>query len=122
MANSPSYMDMDIDSNIIRERSTSSSKMNSREASVLSNASTTPYHERMKINNNLPDEDVWDPINSSQLSYNNNVEVGYSVRKAADNHSPGDLQHVQSKAPALKNTPKPQGEGVPNNNTDTCSL
>lgn len=50
MANLPSYMDMDIDSDIIRGRSTSSSKTNSREASVILNASTTPYHERMEIN------------------------------------------------------------------------
>ena len=121
MANLPSYMDMDIDSDTIRGRSTSLSKTNSREASVLLNASTTPYHERMEINNNLPDEDVQGPIDSSQLSYNNNVEVGYSVRKAGDNHPPRDSQHVQSEAPALKNTPKSQDESVSNNNnTNTC--
>jgi len=86
MAKLPFYMDMDINSNIIRGRSASSSKMNSRESSILSNASSSPYHEKMERNNNLPDEDVRDPVDSSQLSYEGNVEVGESVSTATDNH------------------------------------
>jgi len=94
MANLPSYMDMDVNCNCIRGRSASSSKINLREASILSNASSTPYHERMEMNNNLPDEDIWDSIDSSQLSYDRNIEIGGSVRNATDNHSPGDSQYV----------------------------
>ena len=58
MANLPSKIDMNINCDIIRKRSTFSSKMNSRDSSVISNMSTTPYHERMKINNNLLDDDI----------------------------------------------------------------
>jgi len=94
MANLPSYIDMNIDSNFIKRRSTSLSKTNSREALVLLNASFTPYYERMEIKNNLLDGDIWDLINSSQISYDNNVEVGNSVRKMTDNHISRDLQHI----------------------------
>jgi len=98
-------MDIDIDRNCIRRKSASSSKINLRDASILSNALSTLYHERMEMNNNLPDEDIWNPIDSSQLSYNRNIEVGRSVRKTTDNYLPKDSQHVQNKTPALKNTP-----------------
>ena len=39
----------------------------------------------MEINNNLLNVDVQDPIDSSQLSYEGNTEVGKSVSKATDN-------------------------------------
>ena len=116
MANLPSYIDMNIDSNFIKRRSTSLSKTNSREALVLLNASFTPYYERMKINNNLLDGDIWDLINSSQISYDNNVEIGNSVRKMTDNYISRDLQHIWNKALALKNILKSQDEGVFNTN------
>ena len=58
MANLPSYMDMDINSNIIRGRSASFSKINSRVSSILFNVSSSPYYEKIKINNNLLDKNV----------------------------------------------------------------
>ena len=118
MANLPSEMDMDVDCNIIRGRSTSSSKASSRNSSVTSNVSSIPYYERMEINNNLPDEDLRDPIDSSQLSYKDDVGEGNSVRKAADNGPTKDSQRVQNEASALKNTPKPRGEGASLNSTN----
>ena len=48
-------MDMDINCNIIRRRSTFSSKINLRESLVISNISTTLYYKRIEINNNLLD-------------------------------------------------------------------
>jgi len=86
-------MDMNINCNIIR-RLTFSSKINLRKPSVISNTLTTLYHKRIDINNNLLDKDIQNLIDSSQLSYNNSVEKGNSVRKAADNHLSGDLQCV----------------------------
>ena len=118
MAKLPSKMEMDIDSDSIRRRSTSSSKVSSRSASVTSNALSTPYHKRMEINNDLPDKDFRDPANSSQLSYKDGNEEGNSVRKAADNGPTRNLQCVPNEAPALKNTPKPQGKGTSLNNTN----
>jgi len=97
MTNSPSYMDIDVDYNIIRRRSTFSNKINLREPSVILNMSTTSYCERMEINNNLLDEDIQDPINSFQKSYNDSVKEDNLVKKATNNYSSGNLQCVQNK-------------------------
>ena len=64
MTQFPSNMDMDININIIRERSTSSSKISSKELSTHSTASSTLYHQRIEIQNNFLDEDVQEPIDS----------------------------------------------------------
>ena len=73
----------------------------------------------MEINNNLPDKDLIDPINSFQLSYKDDVREGNLVRKAANNNPTKDLQHVQNKALALKNTPKSQDKSTFLNSTST---
>jgi len=94
MAQLPSNMDMDINCNIIRGRSASSSKANSRNSLVSSSTSSIPYHQCMEINNDLPDIEIQDPIDSSQLSYKGNSEVGNSVSKMTDNPSPKKGQCV----------------------------
>ena len=84
IAHLPSTTDMDVD-NITRGKSTSLSKMSSRSASVVSDASSIPYHFRMKINNNLPDKITVKPTNSSQLSYQDNIKGGSNlVTETAD--------------------------------------
>ena len=88
MAQLPSNMDMDVDYDIIRGRSTSSSKANSRNSLVSSSTSSIPYHQCMEMNNDLLDIEIQDPIDSSQLSYEGNAEVGNLVSKATDNPSP----------------------------------
>jgi len=76
---------MDIDSiDFFRERNNSPSNASSRCSLVLLKASFIPYFERMEIKNSLPDEDIVEPINSSQLSYNNNNNKGNSVSRATD--------------------------------------
>ena len=107
MANLPSEMDMNVDYDIIRGRLTFSSKVSLRSSSVISNALSTLYHERMEINNNLPDENSRDSVDSFQLLYKDSNKEGNSVRKVADNSPTRNLQYVQNKALALKNTPKP---------------
>ena len=97
MANLPFYIYMNIDGNYIRERSISLSKINSRKALILSNTLSTLYYERIEMNNNLLNENVWNPINSSQLFYDGNIEIGRLVRKITDSHLPRDLQYVQNK-------------------------
>jgi len=72
----PSNMDIDVDYDIIRGRSAFSSKASSRNSSVFSSTSSTPYHEYMELNNNLLDIEFPEPINSSQLSYADQVDVG----------------------------------------------
>jgi len=81
-------MNIGVDIDIIRGRSASSSRNSSRESSILLNASSSPYHEIMEMQNNFLDKNVQNPIDSSQLSYVSNVEkVGNSVSKATDNSS-----------------------------------
>ena len=88
MACLPSTRNMDVDTDIIRRRSTSSSKVSSRESLIDSKASSMAYHKRIEIMNNLLNNDIWEPINSSQLSYALNKEEagkGKMVSKVTDN-------------------------------------
>ena len=61
----------------------------------------------MEINNNLLDDKSWEFINSSQLSYKKNIEVGDSVSKAANNPFLRKGQHINNEALAFKSTSKP---------------
>ena len=49
-----------------------SSNVSSRSFSIVSKTSTILYYERMVINNNTPDKESREPIDSSQLSYEDN--------------------------------------------------
>ena len=85
MVQFPSNMNIYVNTNIIRGRFTSSSKVSSRKPSTYSTASFTPYYQRMKIQDNFLDEDVQEPIDSSQLSYvSNNEQASKLVRLATD--------------------------------------
>ena len=74
----------------------------------------------MEINNDLPDKITVEPIDSSQLSYQDNVErESNPVSEAAD---PGPIRmsyHVQHDILALNKAPKPQGKSAAINNTNT---
>jgi len=84
MAQLPFTMDMDINTDIVRGRSALSSKNSSRELSILFQASSMAYHERMEIMNNFLSKDIQDLIDSLQLSYTSNKgmlgKVSWSVR------------------------------------------
>ena len=58
----------------------------------------------MEINNNFPNKESRNSINSSQLSYKDNNEEGNSVSKATDNSSTRNLQYIQNEVLVLKNT------------------
>ena len=49
-----------------------SSNISSQSFSVVSKTSTILYYEKMVINNNTPDKESREPIDSSQLSYEDN--------------------------------------------------
>ena len=71
-----SNIDINIKTDIVRGKSTSSSKNNFIKSSILSQASLMAYHERIEIMNNLLNEDIQDSIDSSQLSHTwNNRDV-----------------------------------------------
>ena len=118
MTHLPSAMDIDID-DITRGGSTSSNKISSKSVSVVSDASSIPYHLRIEINNDFPDEIRVKSIDSSQLSYQDNVEEGSNpVSEAANSSSTKKSQHIQHNVPALNKTPKPWGKSVAINNTN----
>ena len=77
-------MDMNIDSNIIKERSTLSNKASSKNSSIFSSTLLISYHQCMEINNKLSDVKSWKPIDSFQLSYKRNIEVENSISIATD--------------------------------------
>jgi len=58
------------------------------------------------MNNDLPEVESWELIDSSQLSYEGNAEVGYSVSMATNKLPPKKKQCVQNKIQALKTTSK----------------
>ena len=74
----PSTLEIDINSinnyNDVRKRTYFLSNVSTRSMSIVSQASSLPYHERMLINNNLPDKEIIEPIDSSQLSYSGNSQ------------------------------------------------
>ena len=72
MAQIPSTMNIDIDNNIDREKSTSSSRNRFIKLSVLSNASSVAYHEWMEVINNLLSDEAQALVNSWQLLYASN--------------------------------------------------
>ena len=112
-------MNIDINSNIIKERSALSSKASSRSSLIFSSTSSVPYHQHIKINNNIPDIKCWKPIDCSQLLYKGNVKVRDFVRTATNKLSPKKKQCTYNKVPTLKKAPKPQGKDVTNNNSNT---
>ena len=77
----PANIVMDIDNNFISERSNFSSKVSSRNTLVLSVTSSIPYYKRMEIKNDLPNKDIVNLIDNSQLSYKDNDNIGNSISK-----------------------------------------
>jgi len=84
MSKTLSNIDMDMDSNIIKERSTLSSKTSFRNSLVFSSTSSTSYHKHMKLNNNFLEDESQEPIDSSQLFYASQVDIDESVKKVTD--------------------------------------
>ena len=101
------HLPSNVDMNDIRERSPLSSKTNSRNSFISSSTSSKLYHEYMELNNYLPNVDIWEPINSSQLFYRNNIVDKKPVSKIADSNSTENLQCGTYESPALKKISKP---------------
>ena len=60
--------------------------------------------------------DIWEPINSSQLSYKNDTVDKKPVSKTANYNSTENLQYGIYEGPALKTIPKSQGRSTSINN------
>ena len=65
--------------------------MSLRSTLVFSAVSSIPYYERMEIKNDLPNKDIVDSIDSSQLLYKNNNNIGNFVSKIT-NIDPTEIQ------------------------------
>ena len=81
----------DVDMDNIRGRFSLSFKTNSRNLLIFLDISSKPYHEHMELNKNLPNIDIWEPINSSQLSYKDNIVDEKPVSKTANSNSTENL-------------------------------
>ena len=108
---------MDIDN--IRERFLLSSKVNSRDVFIFSSFFSCLYHECIKINNDLPDVNDQEPINSSYLFYKNIIEDKELVSKVADTNITTETQCGKHEGPILKTAHKSQGRDNSNNNSNS---
>jgi len=72
----PSAIEIDINNvnnfDDVGRRSHSLSNISSRIISLVSRASSRLYHEKIIINNDLPDKEIVESIDRSQLSYSDN--------------------------------------------------
>jgi len=84
-----------------------SSKVSLRNTSVNSKASSMGYHKRMEIQNKLSDKELIEPINNSQLSYNDNSTKIPCSNKVISQNSPQGSQHVSNEALALNSSTTP---------------
>jgi len=122
MAQNPSNMNMNINTDVTRGRSASSNINNSRESSTHLDTSSVPYHKRMKIqsDNTLWSEQVEiEKRDSFSLSYTISKKGNSdSVKKTADNNTTGRVQSVNNKVTAPNNISSPQGKSEAINNTN----
>jgi len=85
----------------IGEKSHFLSNTSSRSISLVSRALSRPYHEKIIINNDLPYEEIVEPIDRSQLSYSGNGQERNCGSKATDPVFLQGPQHVSNKTLAL---------------------
>ena len=118
MVQNNSNMDMDI--NIPRGRSASSSTDSSRALSVHSDLSSIPYHKRVKVQSNKL---TWDK--QVDLNERKDFSLSYATPKVGENklankitdHTPKNgEQHSNIEVLIPNNIPIPQGEGATINN------
>jgi len=111
-------MDISIDS-ILRGRSNLPSKPNSKSSLVFSSTSSISYYKHIKIDNNKPEEDIRELVNSSQLSYKDDTSKDKSVSYPTDISPTDRTQCVSNEALALNNTSQTQGKTNNNNRSNS---
>jgi len=97
-----SNTDIDMDIDMIRERSALTSRVSSKSLSTSLSTLSISYHQHMELNNNLSDTVSWKLIDSFQLSYAGEVKVGNLVRLATDKNSASNSQCVCNEILILK--------------------
>jgi len=64
----------------------------------------------MELNNDLPDIESQEPINSSQLSYVGEAKVGDLVKLVTNKDSASNSQFICNETPAIKRISQPHGK------------
>jgi len=64
----------------------------------------------MELKNDLPDIESQKSINSSQLSYTEEAEVGSLVKLATDKYSANNSQCICNETPAIKRISQPHSK------------
>jgi len=111
-------MDISIDS-ILRGRSNLPSKPNSKSSLVFSSTSSISHYEHIKIDNNKPEEDIRELVNSSQLSYKDDTSKDKSVSYPTDISPTDRTQCVSNETLALNNASQTQGKTNNNNRSNS---
>ena len=120
MAQFPSSMEMNVNSNIIlRGKSNLSSKANSRSFLISSSTSSISYHEHMEMKNNRPKDNIREPIDSFQLSCKDNTDKNEPISRVADTSSTDGKQYVSNVASALNMVSQPEGRNSSNNSSNS---
>ena len=101
-------MDIDVDNNILRGRSASSSHVSSRESYIYLAVSSLPYYKKIEVQNKNLNKNKQDIIKEISLSYTtiNNLN-SLHIRQVTNNSSNVNTQYVINKAPALNNMSTP---------------
>ena len=108
-------MEDDIDMGPPRGRTPMTSKNNSRDSSIISTTSSTPYHEHMEIqNHNLSWCDQVEDEYNSHSSVTNVGETNISNGLVSGNNSKGK-QHEYNEIPALNSMLTPPVASMVNN-------
>ena len=105
MAQIPSNMNIDTDKNMIRGRFTLTNRANLRSLLILSSTLSISYHQYIELNNDLSNTISWKLIDSSQLSYAGEVEIGNLVRLVTDKDFASNSQCIYNEIPTLKKKP-----------------
>jgi len=87
--------------NDVKGRKSSSSKASFRSTLISSSVSSQPYYKRIVLNNDLPNEEVVEPVNSFQLSYKDKSKEKNTVSKATNYKSTKRQQCILNETPAL---------------------
>ena len=122
MAYLPSNVAMDVNKHSInnydnvRGKNTFPSNVSSRSTSVSSSTFSIPYHERMVINNEHPNQEHVEPIDNFQLSYSSDSQEHNQDSMATILFFLKEFQHVSNKASVINTC------NVDNNNVINIQL
>ena len=82
----------------------------------------TPYYKHIELENNKPEDDIREPIDSSQLFYKDNMDKSESISKMADTFPTDRKQCISNVAPAPKMAPQLGSRDISKNSSNCYKL